>query len=402
MRGALWLAFLFAIAVIVALFASSNGGHITIYFPPYRLDTSLNLFIATILGIFVVSLLAWRTFAAVLDLPKQAANYRRKQRDARSIVFLSEAIEDIFAGRFSKALKSAEAASINSTLAETAALLAARSAHRMNQFELRDRWLQKIQSTEKRQAKLVATADMQMDANDAEGALATIEQLQKGGARQLLVQRIALKANQQLKNWSEVLKLTHSLSKREALHPVLAQKYIQEAIAKLVQEKATDHEALLRIWKTLPKENRKASKIALVMAQGLLSVNQQDVARELVEESMDAQWDESLIDIYPRCVAPGSSNLSLAQKLESWMTKYPGEPALSLAMARICLDQQLWGKAKSSLVGVIRDPKTKPAMKAAAHMAMAKLHESLSEPNDASVQYELAAKIYSAIAGNRQ
>lgn len=401
MRGALWLAFLFAIAVIVALFASSNGGHITIYFPPYRLDTSLNLFIATVLGIFVVSLLAWRTFAAVLDLPKQAASYRRKQRDARSIVFLSEAIEDIFAGRFSKALKSAEAASVNSTLAETAALLAARSAHRMNQFELRDRWLQKIQSTEKRQAKLVATADMQMDANDATGALATIEQLQKGGARQLLVQRIALKANQQLKNWSEVLKLTHSLSKREALHPVLAQKYIQEAIAKLVQEKATDHEALLRIWKTLPKENRKASKIALVMAQGLLSVNQQNVARELVEESLDTHWDESLIDIYPKCVSPGSSNLSLAQKLESWTTKYPGEPALSLAMARICLDQQLWGKAKSNLVGVIRDPKTKPAIKAAAHMAMAKLHESLTEPNDASTHYELAAKIYSTIASNR-
>ena len=401
MRSALWLTFLFAIAVIVALFANSNGGHITIYFPPYRLDTSLNLFIASILGIFIVSLLAWRTFAAVLDLPKQAAAYRRKQRETRSIGFLSEAIEDIFAGRFSKALKSAEAATANSALAETAALLAARSAHRMNQFDVRDRWLLKIQSPEKRQAKLVATADMQMDAHDAEGALATIEQLQKGGARQLLVQRIALKANQQLKNWSEVLKLTHSLSKREALHPVVAQKYIQEAIAKLVQEKSTDHEALLRIWKTLPKESRKASKIALVMAQGLLSVSQYDIARGLVEESLDAQWDEALIDIYPKCVIPGTSNLSLAQKLESWMIKYPGEPALSLALARICLDQQLWGKAKASLVGVIRDPKTKPPMKAAAHMAMAQLHESLNESAEAAGEYELAAKIYSKIVIDR-
>jgi HemY protein len=152
MRGALWLAFLFAVAVILALFASSNGGHITIYFPPYRLDTSLNLFIATLLGVFVVTLLAWRTFAAILDLPKQAAAYRRKQREARSIVFLSEAIEDIFAGRFSKALKSAEAATANAAMAETAALLAARSAHRLNQFDIRDQWLAKIQSPEKRQA----------------------------------------------------------------------------------------------------------------------------------------------------------------------------------------------------------------------------------------------------------
>ena len=395
MRGALWLAFLFAVAVVLALFASSNGGHITIYFPPYRLDTSLNLFIATLLGVFVVTLLAWRTFAAILDLPKQAAAYRRKQREARSIIFLSEAIEDIFAGRFSKALKSAEAATANAAMAETAALLAARSAHRLNQFDIRDQWLAKIQSPEKRQARLVATADMQMDSNDAQGALATIEQLQKGGARQLFVQRIALKANQQLKNWEEVLKLTHSLSKREALHPVIAQKTLQEAIAKLVQEKSADHEALVRIWKTLPKENRKISRIALVMAKGLLAVGQFEIAKDLLEEALDTQWDEVLLDIYPSCVAPGASNLTLVQKVEAWMTQYPGEPALSLALARVCLAEKLWGKAKSSLTSVIRDPKTKPAMKASAYMAMAQLHESLDEPSEAAEQYKLAAKVYS-------
>lgn len=397
MRGALWLAFLFAVAVVLALFASSNGGHITIYFPPYRLDTSLNFFIAAVLGVFLVALFAWRTFAAILDLPKQAAAYRRKQREARAIGFLSEAIEDIFAGRFSKALKAAEAASANAAMSETAALLAARSAHRLNRWDLRDQWLSKIQSPEKRQARLVATADMQMDSNDAQGALATIEQLQKGGARQLFVQRIALKAHQQLKNWEEVLRLSHILAKREALHPVVAQKTIQEAIGKLVQEKSADHEALLRIWKTLPAESRKASRIAQVMAKGLLAVGQFDVAKQLLEESLDAQWDEALLELYPSCVAPGASQLSLAQKLEGWMTKYLGEPALSLALARVCLAQQLWGKAKSSLQSVIRDPKAKPAMKAAAHMTMAQLHESLNEPAEAAEQYKLAAKVYSTL-----
>jgi HemY protein len=234
-----------------------------------------------------------------------------------------------------------------------------------------------------------------MDSNDAQGALATIEQLQKGGARQLFVQRIALKANQQLKNWEEVLRLTHSLSKREALHPVIAQKTLQEAIAKLVQEKSTDHEALVRIWKTLPKEDRKISRIALVMAKGLLAVGQFEIAKDLLEEALDTQWDEVLLDIYPSCVAPGASNLTLVQKVEAWMTQYPGEPALSLALARVCLAQKLWGKAKSSLTSVIRDPKTKPAMKASAYMAMAQLHESLDEPSEAAEQYKLAAKAYS-------
>ncbi len=396
MRAALWMAFLFAVAVVLALFATSNAGHITIYFPPYRLDTSLNMFILVVVVVFFSTLFTWKTLAAIFDLPKQAAAYRRKRREAKSVAFLSEAIEDIFAGRFSKALKAAEAASANLTMAETAALLAARAAHRLNKFDLRDEWLAKIKSNQKQQARLVAMADMQMDSSDADGALATIEQLQKGGARQLFVQRIALRANQQLKRWEEVLRLTHALAKRDALHPVLVQKNIQEAVAKLVQQKATDHEALLRIWKNLPKEDRKVSRVVLVMAKGLFAVGKQDLARELLEESLDQEWDQSLVDIYPHCVVPGQSALIQIQKIENWMMKYPGELALSLALARICISQQLWGKAKSTLQGLIHDAKAKPIMKADAHLCLAGLHEALEESSEAASHYKLAAKLYAA------
>ena len=261
MAGALWLAFLFAVAVVVGLFANSNAGHVIVYFPPYRIDTSLNLFLGAGVAIFIASLLAWRTFAAILDLPKQAAAYRRKQREARAMSYLTEAVEDIFAGRFAKALKAAEAASANSAVLETAALLAARAAHRLGEIAVRDRWLDRVTSAQRQQARLVAAADMQMESNDPDGALQTIEQLQQGGARQIFVQRIALRANQQLKRWEEVLRLAHSLIKRDALHPVLAKKTVQEAVGHLVDEKANDQDALLRIWKNLPKEDRKISGI---------------------------------------------------------------------------------------------------------------------------------------------
>jgi HemY protein len=396
MRGALWIVFLFAVAVVLALFATGNAGHMTIYFPPYRLDTSLNIFIAVVVLVFFSTLFTWKTLAAIIDLPRRAAAYRHKRREARSVAYLSEAIEDIFAGRFSKALKSAEAASANAAMTETAALLAARAAHRLNKFDLRDEWLSKISSQEKQQARLVATADMQMDSSDADGALATIDQLQKGGARQLFVQRIALRANQHLKRWEEVLRLTHALAKRDALHPILVQKNIQEAVSKLVQQKATDHEALLRIWKNLPKEDRKVSRVVWVMANGLLLAGKQDLARELIEESLDQDWDQSLVDIYPSCVISGQSALGQIQKIEAWMMKYPSELALSLALARVCVSQQLWGKAKSTLHGLIHDAKAKPVMKADAHMCLAQLHESLDEAQEAAVQYKLAAKIYAA------
>ena len=149
--------------------------------------------------------------------------------------------------------------------------------------------------------------------------------------------------------------------------------------------------------KNLPKTDRKASRVALVMAKGLLATGQQDLARELIEESLDDQWDEVLLGTYPECLPAGSTTLVLAQKLETWMTKYPGEPALSLALGKLCLAQKLWGKSKSSLQSVVRDFKSKPAMKAEAHMTLAKLHEALQEPTEAAEQYKLAAQIYATI-----
>ena len=43
MRAALWFLVLFGVAVASALFAGSNQGTVTLFWPPHRIDLSLNL-----------------------------------------------------------------------------------------------------------------------------------------------------------------------------------------------------------------------------------------------------------------------------------------------------------------------------------------------------------------------
>ena len=43
MRAALWLLALFAVAVAAALFAGNNQSTLTVFWPPHRIDLSLNL-----------------------------------------------------------------------------------------------------------------------------------------------------------------------------------------------------------------------------------------------------------------------------------------------------------------------------------------------------------------------
>ena len=53
MRAALWLLALFGVAVATALFAGNNQGTVTLYWPPYRIDLSLNMVVLLVVGGFV-------------------------------------------------------------------------------------------------------------------------------------------------------------------------------------------------------------------------------------------------------------------------------------------------------------------------------------------------------------
>eukprot|EP01041_Mallomonas_annulata_P027079 gene27079-48586_t len=76
MRAALWLLALFAVAVATALFAGNNQGTVTLYWPPYRVDLSLNLVLVLLALVFVTLHLALRALSGLLHIPVQAKRWR--------------------------------------------------------------------------------------------------------------------------------------------------------------------------------------------------------------------------------------------------------------------------------------------------------------------------------------
>lgn len=82
MRAAIWLLALFAVAAAVALFAGNNQGTITVFWPPWRVDLSLNLVLVILLVAFVLLHTALRALAALFSLPKQARQWRLQQKEA--------------------------------------------------------------------------------------------------------------------------------------------------------------------------------------------------------------------------------------------------------------------------------------------------------------------------------
>ncbi len=69
MRASLWLLSLFAVAASVALFIGDNQSSVTLFWPPYRLDLSLNLVLLLLALLFVILHLAWRGLDAFFSIP---------------------------------------------------------------------------------------------------------------------------------------------------------------------------------------------------------------------------------------------------------------------------------------------------------------------------------------------
>jgi HemY protein len=370
-RGLLWLALLFVIAVALATVGRFDTGQVLLVYPPYRVDVSLNLFVVGLVVLFIVVYALLRIVRNIWRMPQRVSAYRARSRVAKAHAALRDAIGNLYAGRFSRAEKAARDALANGDNKGAAGLVAATAAHRMHEY-----------------ARLMATADMRADGRDADGALAALTEMQSQGGRRIHAQQIMLRAQQQLKNWSEVLKLVKTLEKREAIHPAVAVRLRQLAAENLLRDRRHNADALLELWHSLSPTERHSPRLADLAAELLVTLNRPQDARKIVEEALAQNWDARLLRRYPDTA--GGDALPLIQKAEGWQKERPEDADLMFTLGRLCLHQQLWGKAQSFLETALKLANNE-TLKIRSHRALARLHEQLGDSEKASEHYRESA-----------
>ncbi|HEY4806022.1 MAG TPA: heme biosynthesis protein HemY [Paraburkholderia sp.] len=390
-RGLLWLALLFAIAVALATVGRFDAGQVLLVYPPYRVDVSLNLFVVGIVVAFLLLYAILRFLRNIVTMPRRVAAYRARMRTEKANSALRDAVGNLYAGRFSRAEKAARDSLADEKNTSAAGLIAATAAHRLHEYARRDEWLTQVDDPDLQEARLMATADMRADGRDADGALAALTEMRTQGGRRIHAQQIALRAQQQLKNWSEVLKLVKTLEKREALHPAVAVRLRQLAAENLLRDRRHNADALLELWQSLSTVERHSPRLADCAAELLIALDRQNDARKIVEEALAQNWDARLLRRYPDTA--GNDALPLIQKAETWRKERPEDGDLLFALGRLCLKQQLWGKAQSFLEAAIKsaDASQNEPLKIRSHRALARLHEQLGDGEKAATHYRESA-----------
>ena len=386
---------LFATAVGLAVASRFNPGNVVFFYPPHRIDLSLNFFLLLTALVFWLIYLLLTALAVTQKLPVRVATYRREKREREGNAALRDALKAFFEGRFGHAEKAAARAVDSPENAGLSALIGARAAHRMQQHERRDSWLQRLEIDDVlRTASLMTTLELLVDDHQPQRALEAVQQLNASGTRHLHVLRLALKANQQARNWPEVLRLVRSLDKHNALHPAASRRLREIAYDDLLSAPGHDGESMRRIWSTIPAQDRVAPYVAERAARAFNACGLQSEARTIVERALAVEWSDRLMRVYRDGAAAAGSTELLAQieHCERWLAQRPTDPEVALTLGTLCLKQKLWGKAQRHLEQALSDATEVDTVRVV-HLKLALLHEALDQLEQAHAHYRQCALI---------
>jgi HemY protein len=393
MRIFLRLLVLLAAAIGLAVMARFNAGNVVLFYPPYRIDLSLNLFLVLLVLLFLVCYGVLNTIRLTQQMPLRVAEYRRTRREREANRALRDALKTLFEGRFGQAERAASRAAELPENAGLAALIGARAAHQMSQFDRRDNWLANAQQEPGlRIARLMTGIELLVDQNRPDAALEVVEELNATGARHIQALRLSLKANQRSKNWPEVLRILRLLDKNDALHPALSRRLRELAYDALLSDSASDADALRRTWSRVPPNDRVVPRVAVRAAEAFNARGLHDEAAAIVEKALAIEWDERLVCVYRQAAGPEGSPTLLNQieRCEQWGRQHPGDAELQLTLGSLCLKQKLWGRAQRCLDDALINAPN-PQILQEAHLKLAQLHEALNHPEQAAEHYRLCA-----------
>lgn len=407
MRTALSLLMLFAVAVAVALLAGNNRGVITIYWPPHRVDLSLNLVLVLLAGLFLALHLALRALTALLAVPTQARRWRMQQRETAVFVALLDALQHLFAGRFIRARKSAELALAKEDMKEKGAgtlpyagrlrsmahLLAAEGAHSLLDKDARSVHFQQAlletgqrDATEAREGLQLRAAAWSLDDRDATTALHWLDDLPQGASRRTAALRLRLKAARLAGQTLVAIETARQLVKHRAFSESAGPSILRGLVMELLMG-AREPGQLQRVWESLDDKERSQAEIATGAARRLIELGgDASVSRQWLLPTWEQMTaNSSAIDRNQKLalvetLALGFSSAESAPDVQ-WLGRIetaqlgdPGDALLQYLAGITCQHLQLWGKARQLLTQCL--PKLRGSrLESSVWMALATLAE---------------------------
>jgi HemY protein len=345
----IWLVLLAGAAV--AMLLQEDPGYVMLAAGPYTVEMSLALLVIAIAALFTILYVGIRLTVRTAGLPRQVRDWQRRRGTRKARRSTTRGLLELSEGNWKAAEKHLVRHADSSETPLINYLSAARAAQLQGAHERRDSYIRLAHSSMPSAdvAVSLTQAELQLAHNQLEQALATLNHLRQIAPHHTYVLRLLKRLYEELGDWEHLRELIPELRKRKvedgsALH------VLEVRVHRALLERASltsDERDLGVAWTGVPRALRSDPAVLADYVGYLLERGQDNEAEPLLRDALKSQFSEPLAALFGQLnpAKPGKA-LSFGEGL---LNQNPRNPVLLLALGRLALRAQLWGKARGYL-----------------------------------------------------
>lgn len=348
MKFALTVVITLVLSALVAHFLLGDPGYVIINFRGHIFEMSVPILLVLIILFVFAVWLAW----FIVRAPRKIGEAAARLRAGRAGQKLTLGMIQIAEGNFARGEKLLARAASGSDAPLFNYLQAARAAHLQGQDERRDEWLKLAyeHTPEAANAVLLTQAEMQLDRKQYEHALATLRRLDENSKDHSYAIALLGQLYFRLEDWTQLAAVLPRLKKHGRINQETIDKWTVRVYVENLR-RAANVEALSAEWKAIPKRLQADLSLLDAYYRALMRTGEHARAEKELAADLKKEWRAPLVQLFGLVKGPDASKQ--LKRAENWLGTHGDDADLLLTAARLCLRNELWGKARSYLETVI-------------------------------------------------
>ncbi len=339
------------IAVVAGLLAYDDSGYVLFGRGQTTMEMSLSLFLILLGSSYLFGYMLVRFIIHSWNMPQHWKFWRSNKQGNKARQLSLQGLINLSQGQWKKAEKQLIKAVKNSDMPLLNYLSAAKAAQKQNAPDRRDHYLAMAHKSmpEADFSVKLTQAELQFAHGQNEQALATLVHLHQLAPKHTHIMLLLAHLYQQLNSWDDLRELLPKLRKHKVLEHNELQELEKQTWYELIKQacKQKDNNKLSRYWQQISRELKKDADIINAYSRALIEMDKHDEAEHILRTTIKHAWNPQLVRLYG-LVKSSQPEKQLAFA-ESLSKDHDNNPLLLLTLGRLCMHNDLWGKARAYL-----------------------------------------------------
>ncbi len=349
------LVFILLSSVIIvagyAMYSKNDVGLMQISFAEYQYQASLlEVSLGALAALLAFLLLAY-SFKLLLKITGLFGEKRSQRLAEKARHSLEQGLIELSEGRFEKAEKILLQKVEHNENALLTYLAAARAAQYQGAHDRRDDYIRLAHHSapDADVAIGLTQAELQMDHNQFEQALATLNHLNMLAPQHCYVLKLLARTHNKLADWESLRELLPAIKRTNAIKGEKLLSLEIDTWCGLISDRGGtgNINLLTQLWDAIPRNMKVIPEVIEYYAAELIKLHAAGEAEQVLRDYLCNNWEESSVILYSELdVMVSEKQISV---VEGWLQDHQHNEYLLLALGKMCIRGSLWTKARNYL-----------------------------------------------------